>query len=79
MTKRSWADLSPRTRRVIIVGGTVEASLKIAALVDLARRPTSQVNGSKLRWVAAIVLINSFGAVPLAYFVLGRRPAEASG
>jgi hypothetical protein len=71
--------LSPRTRGLIVIGGTVEASLKIAVLVDLARRPTSQVKGSRLQWAAAIVLINSFGALPLAYIVLGRSPGEAGG
>jgi hypothetical protein len=68
-----WNDLSPRTRRLIIVGGTVEGVLKIAALIDLARRPSSQIRGSKAGWAAAITLINSLGAVPITYFTRGRR------
>ncbi len=68
-----WNDLSPRTRRLIIVGGTVEGMLKIAALIDLARRPSSQIRGSKAGWAAAITLINSLGAVPITYFTRGRR------
>jgi hypothetical protein len=57
--------------------GTVEGVLKIAALVDLARRPKAEVRGSKARWAVAIVLINSLGVVPLAYFVVGRRSDSA--
>ncbi len=68
-----WNELSPRTRRLIIVGGTVEGVLKIAALIDLARRPSSQIRGSKAGWAAAITLINSLGAVPITYFTRGRR------
>jgi hypothetical protein len=71
-TKR-WSDLSPRTRRLILVGGAVEGVLKTAALADLARRPSDEVRGSKLLWAAAIVLINALGAVPLAYFLHGRK------
>jgi hypothetical protein len=71
-TKR-WSDLTRRTRRLIVAGGTFEAILKVAALVDLVRRPASQVRGSKPRWAAAIVLVNSVGLVPLSYFRYGRR------
>jgi hypothetical protein len=71
--KQRWNELSPRTRRRIIVGATLEGLLKVAALSDLVRRPAAQIRGSKRRWAAAIVLINSVGAVPLAYLVRGRR------
>jgi hypothetical protein len=52
----------------------LEGAVKVAALVDLARRPASQVRGSKAAWATAITLVNSAGAVPLAYFLRGRRP-----
>ena len=68
-----WSDLSPRSRRLILIGGAFEGLLKIAALVDLARRPRAEVRGSKARWAAAIVLTNSLGVVPVAYFVYGRH------
>lgn len=71
-TKR-WQELSTGTRRLIVVGGALEAALKIVALVDLARRPASEIRGSKPRWAAAIVCINSLGGVPIAYFAWGRR------
>jgi NADH:ubiquinone oxidoreductase subunit B-like Fe-S oxidoreductase len=71
MAKR-WSDLSPRTRKVIIVAGTAEAALKAAAAIDLKRRPADQVRGPKWAWFAGL-LINSAGLIPLSYFVYGRR------
>lgn len=73
MAKR-WHDLSSRQRSLIVAVGAVEAALKVAMLVDLRRRPADQVRGSK-RWWALGALVNSAGAVPLAYFLVGRRPA----
>lgn len=72
-TGKKWQDLSPGTRRLAIAVGTVEGALKIAALIDLAWRPASQIRGSKLGWAAAITLINSLGAVPIIYFARGIR------
>lgn len=68
-----WSELDPGLRRLILVGGGFEGILKVAALIDLARRPSAEVRGSKARWAGAIVLINSVGAVPLLYFRYGRR------
>ena len=73
MARKRWSDLDPGQRRAIMVAGTVETVLKIAALVDLARRPARAVRGSKALWAAAIALVNAAGAVPLAYFLRGRR------
>lgn len=73
--KKRWHDLSPRTRRVIVAVSAIETALKAAALVDLCRRPADQVRGSKKAWATAIVLVNSAGAVPAAYFLRGRRPS----
>jgi hypothetical protein len=75
--RRKWSDLDPRVRHVIVVAGAVEGALKVAALVDLARRPADRVRGSKARWATAVTLLNSFGAVPIAYFVWGRRKPVA--
>jgi hypothetical protein len=71
--RRRWSDLDEGTRRLILVGGAVEAVLKTVALVDLRRRPAGQVRGRKWVWATAISLANSMGAVPLAYFLFGRR------
>jgi hypothetical protein len=74
MNRKKWDDLSPRTRRLIIAGATVEGALKVAALIDLARRPAARVRGPKALWAAAITVVNSVGAVPIGYFLRGRRP-----
>jgi hypothetical protein len=71
--KKRWSDLDPGVRRLIVVIGAFEGVLKIAALIDLARRPSADVRGSKARWAAAVILLNSAGAVPLLYFRYGRR------
>ena len=71
----SWQDLSPTVRRTLLGLGAADASLRIAALIDLARRPESEINGSKKAWVAALALLNSAGALPVAYFVWGRTDA----
>jgi hypothetical protein len=71
--KRKWSDLHSRTRRFIVVASAIEGALKVAALIDLARRPSNEVRGSKAAWAVAVSLINSLGAVPLAYFRWGRH------
>jgi len=71
--RRRWSDLSERDRRLIIVGGVVEAALKIAALIDLKRRPAAGIRGRKWVWATVVTLANSVGVVPLAYFLFGRR------
>lgn len=73
MATTKWRDLSDRTRKRLMAAALVEGSLKTAALVDLARRPAAEVRGPKWRWALAITFVNSLGAVPLAYFFLGRR------
>jgi hypothetical protein len=73
MVKKRWSELSSRSRRLILAGGVFEGVLKLAALIDLARRPAGEVRGSKLRWALAVTLINSVGGVPIAYFAYGRR------
>ena len=73
MGKKRWSELDPRVRQAVMVAGAVEAGLKIAALIDLARRPARRVRGSKAVWAAAIALVNAAGAVPVAYFLRGRR------
>lgn len=73
MKRKRWSELSPATQRLIVVGGAFEGTLKVAALVDLARRPADQVRGSKVGWAVAITLINSVGIVPIVYFARGRR------
>ncbi|MBZ5740282.1 hypothetical protein [Nocardioides mangrovi] len=72
MARKRWDELSPRVRRAIVVGATVDGLLKTAALVDLARRPAAEVRGSKRVWGVALVVVNSAGMLPVAYFLRGR-------
>jgi hypothetical protein len=74
---RRWSDLSDRSRRLIIVAASAEAVLKMAVLLDIRRRPASQIRGSKRIWIAAAVLVNSAGIGPLSYFAFGRRRQAA--
>lgn len=73
MAKKRWSELDPRLQQAIMLGTAFEAGLKIAALIDLAQRPSQDVHGSKARWAAVITLVNSAGLVPIVYFLRGRR------
>ena len=70
MTRRRWADLSPRQKTVVLTSASVQLSLAATAWADLAARPAATVNGSKARW-ALIIAVNFVG--PIAYFLWGRR------
>jgi len=72
MVDQHWKNLSPRTRRLLIAAAGAEGVLKVAALIDMKRRPADQIRGSKWVWGPAMV-INSAGVIPIAYFTLGRR------
>jgi hypothetical protein len=70
---KKWSDLSKRSQRLLIAGAVAETILKAAALIDLKRRPASEIRGPKWAWIPAVTVINSFGGAPLAYFAFGRR------
>jgi Phospholipase_D-nuclease N-terminal len=71
--RKQWSDLSERSRGLIIAAAVAEGSLKVAALIDIKRRPASQIRGRKWIWAVVVVIVNSFGAAPLSYFIFGRR------
>jgi Phospholipase_D-nuclease N-terminal len=73
-----WSGLSEISRRLIIAAAIGEVVLKTAVLIDIRRRPASQIRGSKWMWIIAAVLVNSAGVGPLSYFVFGRRHAESA-
>lgn len=77
VTRRRWSELGNRSRRLIIAGAAFEGVLKIAALADIKHRPANQIRGSKSGWATAVALVNSAGAVPLAYFLFGRSTPDA--
>jgi len=51
----------------------VEGRLKIAALIDIKRRPASQIRGPKWLWAAVVTVVSSAGLLPISYFVFGRK------
>jgi hypothetical protein len=72
--RASWSDLSDRRRRLLVIAATAEGILKLAALIDIRRRPASQIRGPKWLWASVVTVVSSAGVVPLSYFVFGRRP-----
>ncbi len=70
---QKWKDLNPRTRRLLVAVGVVDAALRVVALRDLAGLPVTEIQGSKKRWAVAIGLTNSAGVVPILYFLSGRQ------
>ena len=71
--RKQWSDLSGRTRRLFITAAVAEGILKVTALIDLKRRPASQIRGPKWLWAAVVAVVSSAGIVPISYFVFGRR------
>lgn len=70
--QKRWRDFTPAQKATIVAAGAVEVVLTTVALVDLVRRPSAQVRGPKLVWVAGCA-VQPVG--PVAYLVLGRRRA----
>jgi len=75
MARRSH-ELSPRTRWLLTTAAAAEAALKAAALLDMRRRPASQIRGTKRAWSLAMI-VNSAGLIPISYFLFGVRRTEA--
>jgi hypothetical protein len=74
---RRRKDLSPRTRWLLTAAAAAEAGLKAAALLDMRRRPASQIRGSKRAWALAMI-VNSAGLIPISYFLFGVRRTESA-
>lgn len=72
MATNRWKNLDPRARRALLAVGAVDAALRAVALNDLARRPASQVRGSKRNWAVALSVVSSAGVLPVAYLRRGR-------
>jgi len=71
--RRRWRALSKRTRILLITAAAADGALRVAALIDIQRRPASQIRGRKGMWAAAVAIVSSAGVVPVSYFVFGRR------
>jgi hypothetical protein len=73
MPPPQWSDLSERNRKLIITAAVVDITLRVAALIDIKRRPASQIRGRKRLWAAVVAVVNSAGLIPISYFLFGRR------
>jgi hypothetical protein len=73
VARKQRSDLSERNRRLLIAAAAAEGILKVAALIDLKRRPATQIRGPKWLWATAVTVISSAGVLPVSYFVFGRR------
>ena len=45
--RRRWSDLSKRTHMLLITAAVADGALRVAALIDIQRRPASQIRGRK--------------------------------
>lgn len=59
LQRKRWSDLSERTRQRIVLAAAIERILKVVALIDIERRPASEIRGSKAKWAVAVILVNS--------------------
>jgi hypothetical protein len=73
MPVQRWSDLSERDRRLLVAVAVADGALRVAALIDIKRRPAGQIRGSKRIWAAVVAFVNSAGVLPISYFVFGRR------
>jgi len=73
MAAKQWSELDERTRGLLIAAAVTDITLRIAALIDIKRRPASQIRGPKWAWATAVAIVNSAGILPTSYFVFGRR------
>lgn len=77
MADRSWKELHPAGKAVIVVLTVLDLALRFWALRDLARRDPGQVNGPRWLWGIALGVVTSSGILPAAYFVRGRKRGPA--
>jgi hypothetical protein len=75
--KQRWSDLDERTRKLIISMAVAEGILKLAALIDIKRRPASQIRGRKWMWASVVTVVSSAGVIPISYFLFGRRQDQS--
>lgn len=76
-TRKKWGDLSGRSRRLLIAAAVAEGALRVGALIDLKRRPASQIRGRKWVWATVLTIVSSAGLLPVSYFVFGRRKSRS--
>lgn len=70
MERKSWANLTEQQKRTLSGAMSVQIVLLTLALIDIARRPKSDIKGSKPVWVL-VSFVNFAG--PVSYFIFGRK------
>lgn len=70
MAKKSWADMTPTQKRLVVVTGIAEVALTTWCAKDLKQRPAAAVRGPKVLW-GPLLSVQPVG--PLAYLLVGRR------
>lgn len=70
-----WRGLPPGQRTALTAVAAVDIGLRIWSLVDLARRPATEVRGPKAAWAVGLSVVSSAGVLPLVYLRAGRRRA----
>lgn len=68
--KKDFTELSFPAQIGIAGLVAIEVAAKIAALVDISRRPATKIRGPKWAWASA-QLLNGVG--PIAYWSMGRK------
>ena len=70
MAKKSWSELTPTQKSVLVAVGVAEMALTTWCARDLKDRPKELVRGPKLLWGPALS-VQPVG--PIAYLVWGRK------
>ncbi|MBS2938841.1 PLDc N-terminal domain-containing protein [Nocardioides sp. J2M5] len=70
MAKKSWADMTPTQKKIVVVTGLAEVALTTWCAKDLKQRPAAMVRGPKLLW-GPLLSVQPVG--PIAYLLVGRR------
>ncbi|PKH39035.1 Phospholipase_D-nuclease N-terminal [Nocardioides alpinus] len=70
MAKKSWSDMTPTQKNIVVVSAIVEIAVTTWCLRDLKQRPAELVRGPKALWVPAMS-VQPVG--PIAYLAWGRR------
>ena len=68
--KKKWVDFSGTQKVATVLGGIVQLTLLVAALVDIQKRPPEEINGNKNMW-RLLAFVNFIG--PITYFLFGRK------
>ena len=68
--KKSWGDMTPTQKKVVVVAGIVEVAVTAWCANDLKHRPAELVRGPKLLWAPALS-VQPVG--PIAYLLWGRK------